>query len=497
MARVLIRKEQRALDEFGVPRQEFAVRPPVPTTEELEAFNPEIALSPSQYSARVPLMDRESWGTEEWQGNIGKKYLEGLGNEGAIAAGEMLAQYPALKERSVTDDVKHLPFIRDYYSRQATLPELPGFESYQTAGPHFDEEGNIIPGQIPPVNAMKIISRDDVENALSRAGNFGLMPMNLSQRNLRWERDNVPLEGMFPISRASFVAPATDLGMKDATAGNTSGATSVVGVRGFGTPSDKAFFRNKTHEGAEAILGGNIPPERLEGVFGPGGTKMQGPQNIKYPGLREEFTVQPSTTYFRSGGAKSFLDEKDLLQAVHDGKVPSGMDVLSGAHDLYDRGEISPLDMAMFSLYRGFKDDPHRRPIEETEASAIRDDVNRRLGGAYNALGRFDKITGTPPQDLTGPANQAFRNLIPPEFRHGRFGFENPILTEKEKEDMIQQLAHQLNIRDDFGVPQEEWSDKEQDYVVTRSGQEDVKDIYGPRLEGDIILRPRKYMRQV
>jgi len=497
MARVLIRKEQRALDEFGVPRQEVAVRPPVPTIEELEAFNPEIALSPSQYSARVPLMDRESWGSEEWHGNIGKKYLEGLGNEGAIAAGEMLAQYPALKERSVTDEVRHLPFIRDYYSRQTTLPELPGFESYQTAGPHFDEEGNIIPGQIPPVNAMKIISRDDVENALSRAGKFGLMPMNLSQRNLNWERDNVPFEGMFPISRASFVGPATSLGMNDATAGNTSGATSVIGVRGFGTPSDKAFFRNQTHEGAEAILGGNIPPERLVGVFGPGaGTKMQGPKNEKYPGEDYGFLVDPSKKHFRSAGAKSFLTERDLLEAVHDGKVPRGLDELSGAHDLYERGELSPLDMAMYAIFRGGKDAERLTPIEETEASRIYEDVKRRLGG-YHKLGRFNKITGTSPVDLSGPAKEAYRKLIPPEFRHARFGFENPILTEKEKEDMIQQLAHQLKTRDDFGVPQEEWSDREHDYVETRSGQEDVNDIYGPGLEGDIILRPRKYMRQV
>lgn len=503
MARVAIRKAQASLDEFGVPRQPVAVRPQVPSVEELEQFKPEIALTPEQYTAKVPLMDRTHWGDNEGFGrdrSVGEEYLEGMGQEGALAAGEMMRDYPALKERSVTDEVKHLPFIRDYYSRQTTLPELPGFESYQTAGPHFDEEGNIIPGQIPPVNAIKILSRGDVEGGLSRAGNFGLMPMNLAQNNLRWERENVPEHGMFPVSRASFVAPATTGGVKDATPGNTYGDTSVIGIRGFGTPSDKAFFRNQTNERAEGIFTEAIPPERLVGVFGPSGTKQQGPVWNRFADWpANDYTVMedPYTGAFRSGGQKSFHTGDDLLEAVYDGKPPQGANIMTGAHALYDRGELSPLDMAMLAIYGGKQEARRLNENQRTEAQQIHYDTAKRMDRSlrprrYNAFGHSDKFTGRSPHSVQDASYAAYRKLIPEQFKHGVFGFENPLLTEQEKKDMMDQLGYQLRGHDQLDAEEREFQ-RERDPSVP--GLE--HDIYGPGKKGEIILRPRKYMEQL
>lgn len=503
MARVAIRKAQATLDEFGVPRQPVVVRPQVPSVEELEQFNPEVALTPEQYTAKVPLMDRQHWGDKEGYGrdrSVSEEYLEGMGQEGAVAAGEMMREYPALQDRSVAEGVSHLPFIRDYFSRQTTLPELPGFESYQTAGPHFDEEGNIIPGQVPPVNAIKIMSRGDVEGGLSRAGNFGLMPMNLARNNLRWERENVPEHGMFPVSRASFVAPATTGGAKDATPGNTYNDTSVIGIRGFGTPSDKAFYRNLTNERAEGILTESIPPERLVGVFGPSGTKQQGPAWNRFPDWpADEFPVmeEPYTGAFRSGGKKSFHTADDLLEAVYDGKPPQGANIMTGAHALYDRGEISPLDMAMLAIYGGKEEGRRKDRKDMTEAERVYNDISRSLDFSniprrFNALGNYDKITGRTPLNVKSDAYAAYRKLIPEQFRHGVFGFENPLLTEQEKKDMMDQLGYQLQGHEKLDAEEREFQ-RERDPAVP--GLE--HDLYGPGKEGEIILRPRKYMEQL
>jgi len=497
MARVLISKSQADLEEFGVPRQEVGVRPKVPSIEELEQFNPNVALSPTQYTSQVPLLDRKHWGREEGYGDVSRKYLQELGNQGSIAAGEMLAQHPALSEQSVTDEIKHLPFIRDYFSRQATLPELPGFESYQTAGPHFDEEGNIIPGQIPPVNAMKILSREDIGH-LGRASNFGLKPLSFAASNLDWERENTPVHGMFPVGRAGFVAPATTEGMKNATAGNTSGHTSPVGIRGFGTPSDKAFFRNQTNEREEGIFTEDIPPERLVGVFG-GGKRMQGPyQKVKdYFSDGGDKLIPPSAHYFPSSGQKVWKRPKDLLEVVHDGKVPVGTNPMTGAHSLYEQGKISPMDMVLQAIYqnniatRG-TDDSQLTEAELIHRNAAENWAKAQQKFGFNPFRRYDGLTGNKPFEIANEGHDESRNLIPNQFKHGVFGFENPLLTEEEKKEMMDQLGYQLGRHDDL-------DDNEREYQRDRDpsipGLEE--EIYADGRRGDIILHPRRHMRQI
>jgi len=60
--------------------------------------------------------------------------------------------------------------LRDYYGRQTTLPEHDW--EYHTAGPYYDEEGNILPGEVPPVDAVKLMSQPDIEHK-GQASGFG------------------------------------------------------------------------------------------------------------------------------------------------------------------------------------------------------------------------------------------------------------------------------------------------------------------------------------
>ena len=181
----------------------------------------------------------------------------------------------------LTEDVdyKTLPAVRDYFSRQTTLPEH--MWNMTTEGKHFDEEGNMLPGAIPPVNAVKIISRNP---NLSRLAGYGLVPNIHSKQNERYERHMAEMGyPVFPTSQGlGFVAPAYAQDIENTIAANVHGAggyggwnllqehpdtTQLVGIRGFGVPQDKAFARPEVGEGREGAFTEPIPPERLVGVF--------------------------------------------------------------------------------------------------------------------------------------------------------------------------------------------------------------------------------------
>ena len=176
-------------------------------------------------------------------------------------------------------DYKNLPAVRDYFSRQTTLPEY--MWNMTTEGEHFDKEGNILPGAIPPVNAVKIISNNP---NLSRITGYGLVPNTQSKDNDYYERSMGERGNpVFPTSQGvGFVAPAYAQDIENTVAANVYGAsgmggwsllddhpesTRLVGIRGFGAPQDKAFARPAVGEGREGVFTKPIPPERLVGVF--------------------------------------------------------------------------------------------------------------------------------------------------------------------------------------------------------------------------------------
>ena len=183
-------------------------------------------------------------------------------------------------------DAKRLPALRGYYSRQSTLPEH--MWDMTTEGEHFDERGNIIPGAIPPVNAVKVIgSPGYVESGtapnVSMREGYGLVPNIGSRENESYE-DSLNLgSAFFPTKHGlGFVSPPYQEDMERHYAASVAGGemhpnlfdvlninpdARLVGIRGFGVPQDKAFARPAVGEGREGAYTAPIPPERLVGVF--------------------------------------------------------------------------------------------------------------------------------------------------------------------------------------------------------------------------------------
>ena len=168
MARVAIRKS--TLDDYGFTIYDKTPRPQMPTEQQIrEAVLGDEnmgLMSPEQYGMRMPLIERQQDSPfEERQrekhnpGEAGRKFLQGMGLEGALASGLAMRDFPAI---GMEDHHEVLPFLRDYYGRQTTLPEHDW--QYHTAGPWYDEEGNILPGEVPPVNAVKLMSQPDIEH---------------------------------------------------------------------------------------------------------------------------------------------------------------------------------------------------------------------------------------------------------------------------------------------------------------------------------------------
>ena len=123
MARVLISKA--TLADFGVPRQEVAVRQPMPTAEDIERVvrEADVALTPREFVNKVPLVEppteEKMKDTARWV-EAGRRYGSQMGIEGSLAHGVAAREFPQILE---AEDPTAVPFIRDYYSRQTTLPE--------------------------------------------------------------------------------------------------------------------------------------------------------------------------------------------------------------------------------------------------------------------------------------------------------------------------------------------------------------------------------------
>lgn len=194
-------------------------------------------------------------------------------------------------------DAKKLPALRDYFSRQTTLPEH--MWELTTEGKHFDEQGNILPGAIPPVNAVKVIGGQDynVAGAAPNVGmreGYGLVPNYGEESNTEYENVTPLGSPYFPLERGvGFVSPPYQKDMERHYAPSVGGDYSnlfglvnqfdnpnrkyarLIGIRGFGVPQDKAFARPAVGEGREGVFTEPIPPERLVGVFNPGKEKPE------------------------------------------------------------------------------------------------------------------------------------------------------------------------------------------------------------------------------
>jgi hypothetical protein len=194
-------------------------------------------------------------------------------------------------------DAKKLPALRNYFSRQTTLPEH--MWDLTTEGKHFDEQGNILPGAIPPVNAVKVIGGQNYNvpgsapNVGMREG-YGLVPNYGESSNTEYENVTQLGSPYFPLERGvGFVSPPYQEDMKRHYApsvgddyDNLFGLVNqfdnpnrkyarLVGIRGFGVPQDKAFARPAVGEGREGVFTEPISPERLVGVFNPGKEKPE------------------------------------------------------------------------------------------------------------------------------------------------------------------------------------------------------------------------------
>lgn len=401
------------LDQFGVPLPSKEVQQatrlrakPMPTAEEIEQVirQSDIALTPREFVNKVPLIDRLQEGSDERFGDAGMEFGNKMGIEGSIAHGLAARDFPQIKE---FEDPLAVPFIRDYYSRQSTLPEH--FWDYHTEGPYYDEEGNILPGQVPPVNAVKVMATGDIKAMGGREG-YGLKPVPFSRVNMDWDRtmgENV----RFPSKNIGFVGGLTGEDIRRNTAGNVSAGTNkgVVGVRGFGRPQDKAFARGAITEGAEGGFTAPIPPERLVGVM---------PR-----------TRMPHRELL-NGALKHLYDKESTWDEQ--------------LHQLVEEGQISPID-AMYATirYRAKQmDDPDLRdgsiwgdiypPLESLTGTDA--------GGRNTTYSRAGWRGVTPAQEAIMTVRDNWNHALPTSWKEGKFGFENPLLTEKEKEAYIRDL---------------------------------------------------------
>lgn len=399
MARVLISKA--TLADFGVSRQEVAVRPPMPTEQQIrEAVLGDENLglmSPEQYGMRMPLIERErDSSVEERQrekhnpGETGRKFLEGMRLEGALASGVAMREFPAI---GMHDNHEVMPFLRDYYSRQTTIPEHDW--QYHTEGPYYDEEGNILPGQVPPVDAVKLMGEADIKHVGQGSG-FGLKPLPFSHVNERWEIDDIEPGKQFPAENIGFVGPTMEQAITRNAAANVSRQTprGYVGVRGFGRPSDKAFAR-RTFEGGEGGFTAPIPPERLVGAM-PASRANLGKDSSRVLPVMKPTIVEPKT------------DKEKIMEAVRD-------------------GIISPLDVPLLLARKKYMS--HEFPYDAEWYEGV--------------IPTFSNKMRRESQPAVNAVKNAFKNAIPKSWEEGHFGLENAILTDAEKANYIRQLEEQ------------------------------------------------------
>ena len=402
MAGVAVRKAddpslQNELD------QRYAQLPPefLPTAQQIQdtISDTGIARTPQEFEQTEPLGGRNE---RARQGYTAKRYLNRLATEGALAEGLVRRKFPLLDEYNV--DATKLPVLRDYTSRQTTLPEHD--LSMQTEGPHFDEHGNILPSAIPPVNAVKRLGAPDIKH-IGSAGNFGLKPVKDAKINFEWERSiptyhDAPIDlarrPIFPVKNAGFVSPINAQDVRQAVAGNIDSRNpeGFVAIRGFGAPSDKAFSRKDISEGREGIYTAPIPPERLVGIHRKGGLKEKDlSQNI--------FT--------------SVFDDENIAQQINLPENIPKRDFILNEMRLADiNNDFNQFAIEMDTLY---------------ELGEISEEERNAIFGAYER-GRKLQIKRN-------------REELPEEWSQGSFGFNNPTLTPEEKKQYERQIMEILS----------------------------------------------------
>jgi len=409
MARVLISKA--TLADFGVtpPSEEMQhyadmrneYRRNQPTAEDMERIvrESDIALTPKEFVNKVPLIDRQVSGSDERFGGVGEQFGRQMGLEGALAQGLVARDFPSVLDVDTTlqASARNLPFLRDYHSRQSSLPEYDW--SYKTEGPYYDEQGNILPGQVPPVDAIKIMGEDDIASMGTREG-YGLKPVPFARVNMDWE------EGMlntrrFPSENIGFIGNLSRDDIRANVAGNVGGNRDkgAVGIRGFGRPQDKAFARGAISEGIEAGITAPISPERLVGVM-------------------------PSTRMSAEEAENNALKHIYSPKLTYDQKL----------YQLVDEGKISPID-AMYATIRmrakqikdpNLRDSPIFGDIYPPFARLEGTDA-----GNFQHRGHLREYTGATSADkLVG---REYSDALPLAWQQGVFGLENPLLTEAEK----------------------------------------------------------------
>ena len=397
MAGVAVRKadDPSLQDELD---QRYAQLPPefLPTAQQIQdtISDTGIARTPQEFEQTEPLGGRSERAN---QGYTAKRYLNRLATEGALAEGLVRRKFPLLDEYNV--DATKLPVLRDYTSRQTTLPEHD--LSMQTEGPQFDEHGNILPGAIPPVNAVKRLSAPDIQH-IGSAGNFGLKPVKDARINFEWERNiptyhDAPIDlarrPIFPVKNAGFVSPINARDVRLAEAGNVDprNPEGFVAIRGFGAPSDKAFSRRDISEGREGIYTAPIPPERLVGIHRKGGLKEKDlSQNILTSVFDDENIARQINLPDNIPKRDFILNEMRLADLNNDSnQFAIEMDTL------YENGELSKEQRdAVFDAFQRGRDLQIKRNREE----------------------------------------------LPEEWNQGSFGFNNPTLTPEEKKQYERQI---------------------------------------------------------
>ena len=400
MARVAIRKS--TLDDYGFDIPSVEPRPQMPTEQQIrEAVLGDKnmgLLSPKQYGMRMPLIERQQDSSvEERQrekhnpGETGKRFLQGMGLEGALATGLAMREFPAI---GMEDNHEQIPFLRDYYGRQTTIPEHDW--QYHTEGPYYDEEGNILPGEVPPVDAVKLMGQPDIEH-VGQASGFGLKPLPFSSVNQQWETESMRPDEQFPAENISFVGPTMEKDIEQNSAANVSRKfpKGYVGIRGFGRPSDKAFARRTLAEGGEGGFTAPIPPERLVGAM-PASRANLGKDSSRVLPVMKPTIVEPKT------------DKEKIMEAMKD-------------------GIISPLDVPLLMARQKYMSHefPYDAELYEDDVPTFSNEMRRESQSAKNAV------------------KNAFKNTIPKSWEEGHFGLENPILTDAEKANYIRQLEEQ------------------------------------------------------
>ena len=155
-----------------------------------------------------------------------------------------------------------LPGVRDYISRQSTLPEyMPDYHSEKW----LDDEGNPIPGAVPPINAVRIMAGDVIDNLMARTGG-GLQPLD-NDSNREFEQISGSIKLPFPMNGGDESFFLTDTSAHNiANATVPSSGKEMVGVRGLHGGRDKVMIRPKMGQNenvTEGMVGNRISNERL------------------------------------------------------------------------------------------------------------------------------------------------------------------------------------------------------------------------------------------